>query len=472
MKTPTTNPDSRPNLFLKYAAPLLVVVLLAYAAFLVSQSWRAAKSEQERQMATIAALTGNAVDLYFTQLKVGMMNLGADLSGALGKPDLDRASALLNRFQGQHTELLNVMLIRADGQILLTGANTSRRGLPTLAGDAAFKKFMDELQRSPHFAVGQPVLGTIDKRWVVAARYAFADRSGKLAYVISANLPLDLLRSYWVDSITPGVSALGLMRNDGYLVSLYPESDVASQDVLFGNPLERAMAAQPRADKQTRQAQIETRNAQTGKASLMVLHRLQNHPLTLFVEMPVIEVKTAWWRDMHAPYFLMALVLACTFAFYGLKSQRRVWSEEKRRKMLQRNYEHALRDRSPNEIFMFDTDTLQISYANDAAQEALGYTLAQLQQKTLLALHPESGIESFSEKIEPLRRGEQESVSYQTVQERADGSRYPVEVTLQLIKAEDGVERFMALVQDITALKLAEENLRKFNAPEDRRKSR
>jgi PAS domain S-box-containing protein len=469
---PTTSTDPRPNRFLKYAAPLLVVVLLAYAAFLVSQSWRAAKSEQARQMATIAALTGNAVDLYFTQLKIGMMNLGADLSASNGKPDLDRAFALLNRFQGQHTELRNVMLIRADGQVLLTGANTSRRGLPTLAGDPAFNKFMQELQPSPHFAVGQPVMGTIDKRWVVAARYAFADRSGKLAYVISANLPLDMLQRYWVDSITPGITALGLLRDDGYLVSLYPEPDEASQDVLFGKPGAGAMAALPRVDKQTMQAQIEINNEHTGKPSLMVLRRLQNLPLTLFVEMPVTEIKTAWWRDMHAPYFLMALVLACTFAFYGLKSQRRAWSVEKRRKVLQRNYEHALRDRSPNEIFMFDTDTLQITSANDHALEDLGYTLEQLQQKTLLSLHPESGIESFAEKIEPLRRGKQESITYQTVQARADGSSYPVEVILQLIKGDDGVERFLALVQDISALKLAEENLRNFNAPVERRGGR
>jgi hypothetical protein len=41
-------------------------------------------------------------------------------------------------------------------------------------------------------------------------------------------------------------------------------------------------------------------------------------------------------------------------------------------------------------------------------------------------------------------------------------------VNLQLIKAEDGVERFLALVQDISALKQAEENLNKFNAPVER----
>lgn len=469
---PNHNTDPRPNRFLKYSAPLLVVVLLAYAAFLVSQSWRAAKSEQARQMATIAALTGNAVDLYFSQLKVGMMNLGAELSTSNSLHDLDRASALLYRFQGQHNELRNVMLIRADGQVLLTGENTSRRRLPTLAGDPAFRKFMDELQPSPHFAVGQPVMGSIDRRWVVAARYAFTDSSGKLAYIISANLPPDLLQRYWVDSITPGITALGLLRNDGYLVGLHPEPDAATQDMLFGKPDEGMPTAAPRADNLPVQQQIEISNAYTGKTSLMVLHRLQNFPLTLFVEMPVAEIKSAWWRDLHAPYFLMALVLACTFAFYGLKSQRRAWSVEKRRKVLQQNYERALRDRSPNEIFMFDTGTLQITTANDHALENLGYTLAQLQQKTLLSLHPESGIESFAEKIEPLRRGEQVSVTYQTVQARADGSRYPVEVSLQLIKAEDGVERFLALVQDISALKQAEENLRKFNAPVERRGGR
>jgi PAS domain S-box-containing protein len=469
---PNTSSERRPVRILKYSATLLVVALLAFAAFLVSQSWRAAKSEQARQMTTIAALTGNAVDLYFTQLKIGMMNLGADLSVSNQKPDLDRAYTLLNRFQGQHTELRNVMLIRADGQILLTGANTSRRGLPTLAGDPAFKKILNELQPSPHFAIGQPVMGTIDKRWVIAARYAFSDRSGKLAYIISANLPMDMLQRYWVDSITPGITALGLLRDDGYLVSIYPEPDAATQDLLYGQPTEGAKTALPRANKQPMQQQIEISNEVTGTTSLMVLHRLQNYPLTLFVEMPVTEIKTAWWRDMHAPYFLMALVLACTFAFYSLKSQRRAWSAEKRRKELQRSYEHALRERSPNEIFMFDTGTLQITYANDYALEDLGYTLEQLQQMTILGLHPESGIESFGAMLEQLRRGEQESITYQTVQVRANGSSYPVEVNLQLIKAEDGGERFMAIVHDITAVKQAEENFAKFNAPVERRGGR
>ncbi|MGB8077640.1 MAG: PAS domain S-box protein, partial [Gallionella sp.] len=84
-------------------------------------------------------------------------------------------------------------------------------------------------------------------------------------------------------------------------------------------------------------------------------------------------------------------------------------------------------------------------------------------------LHPEMGIESFGALIEPLRRGEQEAVRYQTLQARRNGSTYPVEVNLQLMKTDAGGEGFMAIVNDISALKLAEENIRKFNAPVERR---
>ena len=468
-----TSSEHRRGRILKYSATLLVVALLAYAAFLVSQSWRDAKSDQANQLATIAALSENSIDIYFNQLQIGMLNLSADLAITRKKSDLDRAFELVNRFQALHTELSNVMLIRGDGQILLTGATPNRPGLPTLADTPEFKQFRDELQRGSPFAIGRPITGNIDKSWIVSARYAVTDRAGKLVYIISANLPVDMMQRYWIDSITPRITALGLVRDDGYLVSRYPKPDAISLDKLYGRPAEEgAMAEYLRANNHPDQGQVEIRNSDGKTAELLVMRRLQHYPLTLFVEMPVTEIKAVWWHDMHAPYFLMALVLACTFAFYSLRNQRRAWTVEKRREELQRNYERALRERSPNEIFLFDTDTLQITYANDYALENLGYTLEQLQKKNIFSLHPESDIATFGAVIEPLRRGAQEPITYQTVQARENGSTYPVEVSLQLIKAEDGGEKFLAIIHDLSALKLAEENIEKFNAPVERRGGR
>lgn len=467
-----TSNEHRPGRILKYSATLLVFSLLAYATFLVSQSWREARSGQVSQVATIAALSENSVDIYFTQLRIGMQNLGAELALTQKKPDLDRAFALVSRFQSLHTELSNVMLIRSDGRILLTGAIPNQRELPTLAYDPAFKQVRDELQQGPPFAIGRPVMGHIDTSWVVSARYAVTDRAGKLTYIISANLPVDMMQRYWIDSITPGITALGLVRDDGYLVSRYPEPDAASLDKIYGKPAEDVMTEYLRANKHPAQGQVELRNSDGKTTGLLVMRRLQHYPLTLFVEMPISDIKAAWWHDMHAPYFLMALVLACTFAFYGLRFQRSAWSAEKRRKELQHHYEHALRERSPNEIFMFDTETLQITYANESALENLGCSPEQSQKKTLLTLHPELGIETFGPMLVMLHRGERESITYQTVQARENGSTYPVEVTLQLITEEDGVERLLTIIHDITARKQAEENIEKFNAPVERRGGR
>ncbi len=465
----------KPKRVLKYSATLLVFALLAYATFLISLSWREAKSDQASQLATVADLSKNAIDMYFTQLEIGMQNLGADLADMYDKRtdkqlDLDRAFKLVSRFQRLHTELSNVMLIRSDGQLLLTGNTPNSPDLPTLANDSAFMDFRSELQQGSAFVIGKPVMGYIDKSWVVSARYAVTDQTGKLAYILSANLPADLLQRYWLDSTIPRITALGLIRDDGYLVSRYPEPDAARLDDMYGKPAGGAMVEYLRENNQPQHGQVELPGSDGKAKDLRVMHRLQHYPVTLFVEMPMSEIKAAWWHKMHAPYVLMALLLAGLIAIYSLSRRRRdAWSEAQRREALRRNYEQALDERSPNEILMFDADTLRSNYANDYALEKLGYSLEQLQQKTLLALHPELGIESFGEMIEPLRRGEQEAIKYQTVQARHNGSTYPVEVNLQLMRSEEGGEGFMAIINDITALKQAEENIRKFNAPVERR---
>lgn len=461
----------QPRRVLKYSAATLVIALLAYAVFLVGQSWQEAKSDQSAQLATIADLSEVAVDSYFSQLEIGMRSLGDELVGTDQKLDLARAFKLVSRFQSLHTELGNVMLIRGDGQILLTGQVTHNPNFPTLAADPTFVQFRDELLQGPAFAIGQPVLGHVEHSWVSAARYAVTDETGRLRYIVSANLPGDLLQRYWLDSGSSLVTALGLVRDDGYLVSRYPEPDLAARNEIYGWPTDDAMVVYLRDNNHPQQGQVEMPDNKGKVQYLRALRRLQHYPITLFVEMPMSEVKAAWWEDMHAPYFVMALLLASMLGIYILAlNRRKVWSKAERREALRREYEEALAERSHNEIFLFDADTLKISYANDVAMQNTGYSDAQLQQMTLLSLHPEIGIESFGKMIGTLRGGEQKSISYETNQERADRSLYPVEVDLQQISPSEG-DSLMAVVNDLTALRLAEKNLRLFNAPVERRKT-
>jgi PAS domain S-box-containing protein len=397
-----------------------------------------------------------------------MRDLGMDLSDSGGKFDVGRAYVLVSRFQKLHTELDNIILMRADGQVLLTGNTPNSPDLPSLAGNSSFIKFSEELQKGPPFQIGRPVIGNIDKSWVVAARLAIADRDGKLRYILSANLPTDLLQRMTEASLPPGIDAMGLIRDDGYLVNRYPEPDAASMDRMYGEPLAGAMFEFLRANGFPPKGQAKKAGLD---AAIYAMRRLKHYPLTLFAEMPASEIKAARLRKVRTPYSLITLLLAGILVFYAVTSRRRrIWSMEQRREMHRRNYEQALMERSPNEIYMFDADTLQFTYANDYALDVIGYTLEEMQQKDIFSLHPELSVEEFADMIAPLRSGEEESITYRATQKRADGSSYPVEVNLQLIKSDEEND-FLAIINDISALIEAEENISKFNSPEERRSS-
>lgn len=461
--------EHHPHKVLNFSVSLLVLLLIAYAAFYSWQSRRDVESEQSGRLAMIAELGGNAFDIYFTQLEIGMRSLAMDLTGTGKKFDPKRAYTLVNRFQKLHTELGSTILIRADGQVLLTGKVHNRKDLPTLAKDPQFLKFREALQQGPSFQVGQPVIGNIDKSWVVAARLAIDDPKGKLAYILSANLPGDMMRRFRGDLPIPGIAAMGLVRDDGYLVNRYPEPDDANRDTVYGEPVTGAMLEYLRANHFPAQGEAEESG---GIAPILYsMRRLKHYPLTLFLQMPVSETGAVWRNRVQVPYFLMGTMLAGIFVFYGLSlRRRRIWSVEQRREAHRLEYQQALFERSPNEIYMFDEKTLQFVYANDYALDDLGYTLEELQKKNIFALHPEMGVDTFGELIEPLRRGEQESIKYRTIQKRANGNTYPVEVNLQLITTDEGSD-FLAIVNDITALSEAEDNLNRFNAPAERRRS-
>ncbi|HZW24284.1 MAG TPA: PAS domain S-box protein [Gallionella sp.] len=115
-----------------------------------------------------------------------------------------------------------------------------------------------------------------------------------------------------------------------------------------------------------------------------------------------------------------------------------------------------------NEIYLFDADSLHFLQASEGAKENLGYTDDELQRLTPMNLHPSFTRDSFEELIALLRSGERQSLLFETVQRRKDGSIYPIEVRMQLMEAAPPV--FMAVVQDITERRRAESQLREFTA--------
>jgi len=107
-----------------------------------------------------------------------------------------------------------------------------------------------------------------------------------------------------------------------------------------------------------------------------------------------------------------------------------------------------------NEVYVFDAETLRFIEVNRGARENLGYSAEELGAMTPLDIKPDFTAASFEELVAPLRSGAERKLTFMTQHRRRDASRYPVEITLQLMT--EGRAVFVALALDATERMQAE----------------
>jgi PAS domain S-box-containing protein len=101
-------------------------------------------------------------------------------------------------------------------------------------------------------------------------------------------------------------------------------------------------------------------------------------------------------------------------------------------------------------VYMFDTDTFQYSYANKGASRQTGYSQEQLLSMTPLHLMEAATAEQLRARVSPLVRGDVDLLETESVLIAADGRRYPVEGTIQLVETGPGSSAFLAVVRDVS----------------------
>jgi len=113
---------------------------------------------------------------------------------------------------------------------------------------------------------------------------------------------------------------------------------------------------------------------------------------------------------------------------------------------------------SSNEIFVVNADTLSCIQVNVGAVEDLGYSYEDFAGLCLLKIFTELDRPSFAELLKPLHNGDQETVIYKGINQRKDGTTYPVEARLQL-STQDDPPIVVIIAQDITERKEWENKL-------------
>jgi len=180
---------------------------------------------------------------------------------------------------------------------------------------------------------------------------------------------------------------------------------------------------------------------------------LSNPGQTLRSQFRLRHKDESWiWLEVTATNLLNQPAVQAIVANYRDITEHRRAEEESRR------FGRILDD-SLNEIYIFDAASLRFDRVNVGARRNLGYTMEELSRLTPLDLKPEFNRERFEALVEPLRTGRQQRAVFETIHRRRDGSTYPVEVHLQLANADEP-PLFVAIIQDITERKRAEQALR------------
>lgn len=152
---------------------------------------------------------------------------------------------------------------------------------------------------------------------------------------------------------------------------------------------------------------------------------------------------------------LFAAVLAGYYITTRQKSLFRKLLTVEREAQIEHNLLSETLSSSMDEIYIFDAVTYRFRSVNEGALKNLGYSRDQMMYMTPLDIKPEISEREFARLLEPLDSGKTERVIFETNHQRADHSRYPVEVHVQLFNY--GSERvYLAVIQDITERKIAE----------------
>jgi len=160
-------------------------------------------------------------------------------------------------------------------------------------------------------------------------------------------------------------------------------------------------------------------------------------------------------------FFLIVLIgtAGISVAYFQRNQQtrfyRRQYEAERKRRVLAQRYEYLTR--FANDIILVTDLNLRIVEANDRAITSYEYTREEILNLHLIDLYP-PGSEQVLDTL--MRHVEEESgLIFEAMQQRKDGTTFPVEISLRLLELE-GQKLFQEIIRDITERKRTEEVLK------------
>ncbi|WP_211218625.1 ATP-binding protein [Thermithiobacillus tepidarius DSM 3134] len=309
---------------------LLVGLLAVFACLYGVYAWHAVKTEKLRELASLADFAAKSAEQFYGLYASSLDLLGQDLLEIDAVRNRAAGQVLLHRFKRSHPEIGAVNLHRPNGDLLIPSELPLDRPLPDLRGLPTFMPDMQRTAAGTGLYVARPRYGIIVRQWIMPLQYPVRDGQGRLRFILSANLWMENQQALWRDVALPAGTTIGLIREDGFLESRWPNP--LNFSAIYGQPrtgpLVQTLRRKPVSETGTFQGVTDVdREFRFG-----AYHRLPNYPLTAFVSLPRTVIWQAWLKRIQIPLALLLFLLIGTYSIwrFAFRVQRQLERERRR----------------------------------------------------------------------------------------------------------------------------------------------
>jgi diguanylate cyclase (GGDEF)-like protein/PAS domain S-box-containing protein len=437
----------------------LTLLLGLFVLFFTLRSWQVQKSYVYIYLTTTAELGKRSLNYYFSRLEFTLELLSQDLLAEDVENHLDQGYVLLKRFKREHPDLVNMNLLRPDGQILISTEKGYAKDLPFVGNIPSFAQAREEILKGQSLSIGRTLLGPVAQQWVIPLRYGVRDSAGRLVYILAAVLPLSTQQEFWENIPLPPNALLQLQRDDGYLVSRFPVPDIQDFKTLYGTAQNGYLAKALKAADFAANGIAEGVDPLSKKEFMAVYNRLDRHPLTFSISIPVENPLGRWWNQVKPLYLFVVILFGGVLLVYLWMVRRQRATEQESELAEQQLTLAANAMENTIEGIMISDSENRIVSVNKAFSDITGYSREEVIGNQPTFLHSGHHNQVFyAEMWKSLHQhGRWEG---EITNRRKNGELYTELLSISVIKSEDGaISHFVGVFNDISQSKHYEERL-------------
>jgi len=286
-------------------------LLISFAAAISILEWRKQVAATDSELQSAAEMGARAVESYFDSLEVSLKALRETLpdlrEDALSVGAREAARRALNVFHAAHPELRNVIIAGEDGQVWVLSTRWGDGPTPSIAENDSFKAYRSGAPAE--FDIGRPLWSRTTDEWVIPARLAVRDGASWPRYFIGASMSADFIAGFWKNASITSKASLGIVRDDGFLLSRYPNDQALPEAKLYGSPRTGELMHYLRANGFPASGSLAGIGSADGLDSRFAVRRLMHVPVTFFVAQPTTRVWASWWANARLSLILLAVLL-------------------------------------------------------------------------------------------------------------------------------------------------------------------